>query len=586
MGHDDSNSLSAAFARCRSAFLSVGAFSLIINLLMLTTSIYMLQVFDRVLASHSLETLTYLTLIAASALALLSVLDVTRARILTHTSIWFERRLSPAALARALEAALRSLDYRTESLRDLGSLRGFLGGTGILALFDTPWVPVYLAFVYLLHPLLGHIALAGAVILFALALINDRVTHSPLREANDASTKALRATEASLRNAEAIDAMHLLPGITRRWQREHWRALDRQAQAGDRAGLVLGASRFCRLFVQVAVLGTGAWLVVRHELTSGAMIAASIIMGRALAPVEQAIGAWKQAVEAREAHRRLQTFFARPRLRPEALRLPPPRGYLAVESISYALPGAIRPILRGASFAVRPGEALAVVGPSAAGKSTLARLLVGTREPSAGTVRLDGADVFAWPRDDIGRHIGYLPQDVELFAGSVAQNVARMNEGDPAEIVRAAQVAQAHEMILRLPQGYATEIGEQGAFLSGGQRQRIALARALFGEPKLIVLDEPNANLDGEGEEALNQAIAAMKRRGAAVVVIGHRPSILAQVDKVLVLVDGQVEQLGPRTEILERLTRRNLAPVPNAGSPDRPAPASAPTTAAIHAAE
>lgn len=551
-----------ALARGRGALVAAGGFSLAVNLLMLTSALYMMQVFDRVLASGRIETLVYLTVAAAGALALLAVLDVLRGRVLARVAAWVERVVAPAALARSVDAALRRDEGRVDALRDLAALRGFLGGPGVLALFDLPWVPVYLAVAYLLHPVLGHVALAGAAVLLSLAFANDRLTQASLRNAETSARRALRMAEAGYRNAEVVDALGLLPGLIRRWGVHHARAVDLQVRAADRAGLVLGAAKFSRLFVQVAILGVGAWLVLEQELTAGAMIAGSILLGRALAPAEQAISVWRQAAAAREAKRRLTAFFARAPRRTEGMALPAPEGRLAVEDASFSFAPERRPVLDGVSFALAPGEALGIVGPSAAGKSTLARLLVGVEVPTRGIVRLDGADVFGWPRVDLARHVGYLPQDVELFAGTVAENVARLGPVDPEAVVAAARLANCHEMILRLEKGYATELGEGGGRLSGGQRQRIALARALYGAPRLVVLDEPNASLDGEGEVALNRAIRTLCERRSTVVVIGHRPSTLAAVDRVLVLAEGRVERFGPRQEVLETLTRRSLRPV------------------------
>ncbi len=575
MTHD--SAFDAAREAGRSVLFRVGLVSLVINLLMLTASVYMMQVFDRVLTSGSLSTLLYLSVIATGALLILGLLDWVRAQTLALTGGWIERKLAPLALRRAVEAGMQGGDYRSEALRDLASVRGVIGGPGMAALFDAPWVPVFLVVIYVLHPVLGHVALAGAVVLFALALANERVSHAALADSGRAGARAMRTADAGLRNAEVIDAMGLMPGFLRRWASDAGHAQHRQLAAANAGAIVSAVAKFFRLFIQVALLGVGAWLVLRHELTSGAMIAGSIILGRALAPVEQAIGSWRQTIQAVEAYRRLRAFLARPPLRPEAMPLPAPEGHLKVENLVYGAPGAKKPIIGGVSFAVRPGEALAIVGPSAAGKSTLARLLVGVLRPNAGAVRLDGADVHLWNREDFGRHVGYLPQDVELFSGAIRDSIARMQQADPAAVVEAARLAHCHDLVLRLERGYDTEIGEDGMRLSGGQRQRIGLARALFGKPRLIVLDEPNANLDAEGEEALNQAIATMKAQGSAVVVIGHRPSILAQVDRVLVLVDGQVEQIGPRAQVLDRLTRRTLQPVP-----DKPkaAPAAAPAVA------
>jgi PrtD family type I secretion system ABC transporter len=560
-----------ALARGRAALVAAGGFSLAVNLLMLTSALYMMQVFDRVLASGRIETLVYLTVLAAGALALLAVLDVLRGRVLARVAAWIERVVAPAALARSVEAALRRDEGRADALRDLAALRGFLGGSGVLALFDLPWVPVYLAVAYLLHPVLGHVALAGAAVLLSLAFVNDRLTRASLRDAEASARRALRMAEAGCRNAEAVDALGLLPGLTRRWDRHHARSVDLQVRAADRAGLVLGAAKFFRLFVQIAVLGVGAWLVLDRDLSAGAMIAGSILLGRALAPVEQAISVWRQASAAWEAKRRLSAFFARAPRRPEGMALPAPEGRLLVDGVSFSFAPERRPVLDGVSFALPPGVALGIVGPSAAGKSTLARLLIGVEAPARGSVRLDGADVFGWPRADLARHVGYLPQDVELFAGTVAENVARLGPVEPEAVVAAARLANCHEMILRLENGYATELGEGGGRLSGGQRQRIALARALYGMPRLVVLDEPNASLDGEGEVALNRAIRALCEQGSTVVVIGHRPSTLAAVDRVLVLAGGRVERVGPRQEVLEALMRRNLRQVSAKPAEDGP---------------
>jgi PrtD family type I secretion system ABC transporter len=555
------NILSETLKRCRRALFGVMLFSAVLNVLMLTSSVYMLQVYDRVLSSESIETLLYLTIIAGAALLLLSLLDTLRSRMLVRISNWLEMRLSPAAFRKALDASLCQRDYQGESLRDLGSIRTALNG-GIVTFFDVPWVPIYLGVVYVLHPVMGHVAFIGAVILFLLALASEAAAKRPLKEANRPAIQGMRMVECALRNAEVIDAMGLTEGVLRRWAGVRRQSLGLQALASDRSAAIQGAARFVRFFLQVTLLGVGAWLVIRQEVTGGAMIAGSIIMGRALAPVEQSIGTWKQMVQAREAYRRLFTFLEQPPLRPKAMPLPSPEGWISVERACFGLPG--KPlILKSISFKAEPGEAIGIIGPSAAGKSTLARLLVGVRSPVTGSVRLDGADIFTWPKSDLGRHVGYLPQDVELFSGTIRENISRLGEANPAEVVAAARMANCHDMILRLEKGYDTEIGEAGIRLSGGQRQRIALARAVFGRPRLIILDEPNASLDAEGEDALNRAIATMKACDSTVIVIGHRPSLLQEITKVLVLVAGQVEMFGPRNEVMERLTRRNVQPVP-----------------------
>jgi len=551
-------------ARCRWVWLAVFLFSQTINGLMLVSSVYMMQVMDRVLTSGSLATLAGLTVLAVGALAVLAVLDVLRARVLVRVSAWIERALSPTVYRRVMEAALDGRGTGTEPLGDLATVRGFLGGSGLLTLFDVPAVPIYLGCIYLLHPVLGHVALGGAVLLAGLAVLNDRAAAGPIRQAGIGAGSNMRWAEAGLRNAEVADAMGMLPQLTERWAAGSARVSALQSSASNRAALVMGLSKFTRLVIQTAILGTGAMLAVEHAIGASAMIAASIMLGRGLAPLEQAVGLWKQATQARHAYRRLSDFLARPPRRPAAMPLAVEAGELSVEEAVYRLPDG-RPLLRGVSFGVRPGEALAVVGPSGAGKSTLTRLLVGCLRLDGGTIRLDGGDVFQWDRDSFGRAVGYLPQDIELFAGSIRHNIARLGAAGPEQVVEAARLAQVHELILRLPQGYDTEIGEHGARLSAGQRQRIALARAFFGRPRLIVLDEPNANLDSEGEEALNRAIAAAKDWGAAVVMVGHRPGLLSQADRILVLNNGRVERIGPSQEILSRITRR--------ATPLRPAP-------------
>jgi PrtD family type I secretion system ABC transporter len=540
---------------CRSYFVMVGAFSGVVNILQLTVSIYMMQVFDRVLATRNLDTLLYLTLLASFALVILAVLEFCRGVVMQRVAAWIEARVAPEGFARAIEAQLRGLPYRMEALRDLGLCRGFLGSPGMLALFDVPWVPIYLAMIFVLHPLMGGIALGGALLLLALALANEALTAKALRQSGLAMLQGHRRAEAVARNAEVIDSMGMMPVLTARWRRAHLEAQSPQDQAADRAAACLALTKLLRLLLQLAVLGVGAWLVLQQQLTSGASIAASIVMGRALAPVEQVVGGWKQLVQARQALRRLQSFLGLPRLRPPGLPLPAPEGALQIDRISYALPGQNASLIKGVALVLPPGESLAVIGPSGAGKTTLLRLVIGTLAPSMGKVRLDGADVFLWQREDFGRHLGYLPQDVELFEGSVLENIARMAEGaSPDAVYEAARLAGCHEMILRLPQGYETEIGEGGAHLSGGQRQMIGLARALYGHPRLVVLDEPNSNLDGEGELALARAIGHLKERRATVVLVSHRPALVNQVDKVLVLRDGAAEMFGPRAEVLKRL--------------------------------
>ncbi len=554
--------LDTAVATCRSEFVTVGVFSGVANLLQLTVSIYMMQVFDRVLATRNLDTLLYLTVITVAAIGLLALLEAVRSLVMQRIGQWLERRVAPEGFARALESQLRGRPYRMEALRDLAVVRGYLGSPGALAIYDVPWVPVFLAVIFLLHPVLGMIALAGAVILFALTLISELITSALLRRAGTAAMASQRRAEAMMRNAEVIDSMGMLPAVMGRWQESQAELAPATAKAADRAAVLVALTKFFRLAVQVAILGAGAYLVLQQELTSGASIAGSIIMGRALAPVEQLIGGWKQLVQARQSWKRLKGFLALPRIRPQGIRLPAPLGRLAVERVSYAFPGQQAAMIKGVAFGLEPGESLAIIGPSAAGKTTLIRLLTGSLQPSLGAVRLDGADVFTWLREDFGRHVGYLPQDVELFDGSVARNIARMTDGEPEAIFAAARIAGCHEMILRLPQGYDTEIGEGGQHLSGGQRQLIGLARAVYGAPKLVVLDEPNSNLDGDSEAALIQGLDGLKAQGCTLVLVSHRPALVQGVDKVLVLKDGAAEMFGPRAEVLKKLMQPRPAEV------------------------
>jgi PrtD family type I secretion system ABC transporter len=561
------STLRKAISACREQFLLVGIFSGAVNLLQLTTSLYMMQVFDRVLATRILDTLIYLTVIAVIAVLVLALLEAARAQIMQRMAVWVENRVAPEGFVRAIESTLRGRPYRMEALRDLAVCRNYMSSPGALALYDVPWVPIYIGVIFMLHPVMGFIALGGAVILFGLTMLSELSTSKLLRQANTAAMASQRRADSISRNAEVIDSMGMLPAVINHWRGSVAAMATPQQRAMDRAAVLLAATKFFRLAVQIAILGVGAYLVLMQELTSGASIAGSIIMGRALAPVEQMIGGWKQLVQARQSFRRLESFLAQPRIRPPGLPLPEPEGRLAVERVSYAFPGQGVAMIKGVNFALAPGESLAVIGPSAAGKTTLIRLITGTLQPAAGNVRLDGADVFQWLREDFGRHVGYLPQDVELFDGTVFANIARMGEAEPEAVYAAAKLAGCHEMILRMPQGYETQIGEGGLYLSGGQRQLVGLARAMFGRPRLVVLDEPNSNLDGDSEAVLTQALERLKEHGTTVVLVSHRPALVQGVDKVLLLKDGAMEMFGPRAEVLKRL----MTPPRPAGEPTAP---------------
>ena len=549
----------ALVARLRPFFFYAGLFSLVINVLLLVPPLYMLQVFDRVLASRSAETLAVLSVAGVVALLIMAILDVLRARLLSAAGAVLDRMLGPSVIDGLIaQTAKLSSAAHLHGLRDVNTLRSFLGGTGLMTLFDAPWLPFFLLVIFLFHPILGAVAAAGALVMILLAFLNERLTRGPLERAQAEARRAARFIDANVRNAEVVSALGMLPAVTRRWELLNNAALAEQARAARLGGFFSGSTKFARQFIQIAMLAVGAYLVVAQDVTAGVMIAATILLGRALAPVETLVAGWRSLVDARSARRRLDELLQDTRASEPHTELPAPKGRLEVEKLVFGLRD--KAILRGVSFKLEPGEALALVGPSASGKSTLARLLVGVWKPLAGAVRLDGADVSAWPRAALGPHIGYLPQDVELFGGTVAENIARLGEPESGEVVRAAHRAHVHELILRLPKGYDTEIGEGGQALSPGQRQRIALARALYGNPRLVVLDEPNSDLDSDGEEALLRTLQGLKNAGVTIVIIAHRPSLLRGADKMLVLREGMVDRFGSRAEVMERITARHAA--------------------------
>ena len=551
--------------RARRAIWTALLFSLVINLLMLTAPIYMLQVFDRVIVSRSLETLLYLSLFAGVALLVMWVLDLSRSAIMSSVAVWMERRLGGTALEAAISRATSERAGSTQTVRDIATVRGFLTGPHLFAFFDAPWMPLFLGLVFLLHPTLGWIALAGALVLFALAIANEVLARRPAGRAAAADIEATRLAETAVRNADSLTAMGMTAGAVDRWRASNDRALAAHRTAAGRGSAIAGTAKSLRLALQIGVMGAGAFLVLTDNLTGGAMIAASILVARALSPVEQAIGGWRTAMAARAAWKRAsQALGAANERKPMAL--PKPAGALTVEGLRYAPPGSARPTLNGVSFSLAPGESLGLIGPTAAGKSTLARLIVGSIAAQVGQVRLDGADMAAWESQDRGPHVGYLAQDVELVDGTVAENVARLGPIDAEGVVRAARAAEVHDLILGLPDGYETRIGAGGVVLSGGQRQRIGLARALYGDPALVVLDEPNASLDQAGEAALVRTLARLRSRGATVVVISHRPSLLRGLDKVLVLQDGRIERFGPREEVMSLVAPQARRPVAVAG--------------------
>ena len=553
----------SGFKGAHGLFLTLGVFSMFVNLLMLTGPIYMLQVYDRVLASRSVATLVALTVLIAGLYALMGVLDYARGRVAARMGAEFQTRLDAkvfdSGLTRALMSGERGRPW--SGLRDLESVQRFMSSPVLFAIFDMPWTPIFIAAIFMFHPWLGWFALGGLVLLVVVSLLNQMLSRRSIEEAATASMSSDAFAETVRQQAEAVQALGMRPAVLARWQKNRREALAANIASADVVNQFTTLSKTIRFFLQSAMLGLGAYVVVRGEMTAGAMIAGSILLGRALAPVEQLIGGWAVASRARQGWTRLNASMAAAGAQAEEpTPLPAPRPRLALEGLTVVPPEQERPTLRAVSLALEPGQALGVIGPSASGKSTLARALAGIWRPAAGAARLDGARLEHYG-GDLGRYIGYLPQDISLFDGTVAENIARMSAmPDPEAVVAAAKKAGAHEMVLRLPDGYDTRINVGGARLSGGQRQRIALARALYGDPVMLVLDEPNSNLDGEGGEALMMAIREFKATGKLVVVMAHRPAAITECDLLLVLQDGVVQDVGPRDEVLRKHVRNHAS--------------------------
>jgi ATP-binding cassette subfamily C protein/ATP-binding cassette subfamily C exporter for protease/lipase/ATP-binding cassette subfamily C protein EexD len=544
--------LSQALSDCRRAGFIAGTFSVAINLLILTPSLYMIQIYDRVLTTGHTDTLLFLTALAAVALCVLAGLDSLRSSIMVRVGCWLNDRLGPVFLASGIRARLQGDTAGAQPLRDLAQVQNFIASQGLTVFFDAPWAVAFVTLIWLLDPLLGVIAAGTAILLLLLSVANEMTTRKANITASLSQISAMQQAESAIRNAEVVHAMGMHPAIIGRWQASNSDAMEATSQAAERGGILVGVTKFVRFFAQIGILGAGAYLSIRGNLTAGTMIAASILLGRALAPVEVAMATWRNFSAARIAYARLKARLNDHVVDAERIKLPTPKGHLLVQNVTFRTRERI--ILRGISFEVKPGQSVAVIGPSAAGKSTLCRLIVGIAPPTGGEIRLDGSEVTHWDPVQLGRHIGYVPQDVELFSGSVAENIARMGTIDDEAVVEAAKLAHAHEMIQRLPDGYDTQIGDGGLRLSGGQRQRIGLARAVYGEPCLIVLDEPNANLDQAGESALSTAIHDLKRRDVALIIVGHRPSTLAQADSIVLMREGRVDLFGPRDTMLQKL--------------------------------
>lgn len=550
------NRLHDALRSCRGSFFAVGFFSMFVNLLMLTPAFYMLQVYGRVITSGSVPTLIMLTIIMAALMLTMGVLEWTRSRLMVRISTQLDQKLSTDVYQASFNRALASggMDASAQPMNDLNGLRQFMTGNGLFAFFDAPWFPVYVAVMFLFHPWFGWVAVFAAIFLIILAYINEKVSSKPLAEANRENMEASLYTTKNLRNAEVIASMGMLQSLRERWQEKQKSVLYYQAEASDKAGTISAISKTFRQITQSLILGLGAYLAIKQEINPGMMIAGSLLLGRALAPIDLMIGTWKGFVSARGQYERLNKVLEKLSQETDPLPLPAPTGQVSVEQLMVTAPGGKKPILRNISFNVPAGVAVGIVGPSASGKSTLARTLLGVWSAQHGTVRLDGAELTQWDKTKLGPYIGYLPQDIELFEGSISDNIARFGEPHPEKIIEAAQLASVHEMILQLPNGYDTVIGSDGVNLSGGQRQRIGLARALYGSPRLIVLDEPNSNLDEVGERALAQAITQVKTTGATIFIITHRTSILSQVDTLLVLKEGSILKYGPAQQVMAEL--------------------------------
>ena len=580
MKTEEKTGLQKVLENCRESFLYVGLFSLFINLLMLVPTFYMLQLYDRVVGTGSQSTLVALTVLMLFLLGTMGSLEWVRSRILVRVGGRIDallgNRLYDVSFKRSLYTG--GAQANTQPLQDLNGLKSFVTGSGLFAFFDAPWLPIYLAVMFLFHPLIGLVGLIAAIILAAVAIANEKFTSQLLAQATKENIEASAATSTNLRNAEVIESMGMLGSLRSRWEQKNRKVQYWQAQASDRAGIFTSVSKTFRIIVQSLALGVGAYLVIQQEITPGLMIAGSILLGRALSPIDQMIGAWKGFVNARSQYRRLNELLEKIPESPQRMSLPAPAGSVQAEAAVIAPPGAKVAVVKGVSFQIQPGEVVGVIGPSAAGKSSLARGILGIWPTAGGAIRIDGAESASYNREELGPFIGYLPQDIELFDGSISENIARFGEADAEQVVQAARDAGVHDMILRLPEGYDTVIGQSGGALSGGQRQRIGLARALYGNPSLIVLDEPNSNLDDQGELALRAAVITCKKQGRTIVLITHSMGLLSCVDKLMLMKDGQLLAFGPRDEVLGQLqASKNQAqsgqkPIAARSQPDQPA--------------
>lgn len=541
----------------RHVLVTAALVSLFLNTLLLAPSLYMMQVFDRVFSSHSLETLTWLSLVVGVMLLFYLAVEWLRGRMMTSATLLFDRLLGERVLKVVMEDASQpGFGRHTYLMRDVAAIRRFIAGAGLSSLLDAPWLPLLLGLIALFHPLLGLLATLSSAALVGLALLNNRLSRSPLEGLQEAGRRAGSYIETSQRNAEAVRAMGMFPALAQRWNAINRDSLQQQHAAGRVAALVSGLTRFSRQLVQVVMVAAGAWLVVAEHATPGIMMACTLILGRALSPVEHLIASWKDIVEARAAWQRLDEALTAKRRAVAQTELPPLTGAVEAERLVFALRAGEAPLIKGVSFALEPGEYLGLIGPSGSGKSSLLRLLTGVWPVQSGAVRYDGAELTQWNPHSLGRQIGYLPQDIELFPGTVSENIARMAEVDSAQVIEAAQAAGAHDMILRLARGYDTEVGPGGMALSGGQRQRIGLARALYARPRVVILDEPNSNLDAEGEAILANVLRELKVQGTTLIVVSHRRALLAEADRLMVMKEGAVALYGPSRSVTEKLSQ------------------------------
>ena len=555
--------LAEALAACRGAFYGTALISGMSNILMLTGAMFMLEIYDRVLPSRSMPTLVGLLVLAAALFTALGILDAIRGRILVRIGGALDETLSGRVYDTLMRLPLRvgARSDGTQPLRDLDAVRSYLSGLGPVALFDLPWIPLYLAICFAFHPLIGFAALAGAIILIVLTLLTEILMRAPARAATEAAVARNGLAEASRRNAEALVAMGMAGHIAARWSEANRQYMRSQQEASDLGGGLGAISKVLRMMLQSGVLAVGAYLVIHQEASAGIIIAASILSARALAPVDLAIANWKGFVAARQSWQRLNRLLTMSPARLAPMQLQTPVHRLTVEAVSASPPGVPKIVVQDITFELEAGQGLGIIGPSGSGKSSLVRLLVGVWQPMRGNVRLDGAALDQWASDALGRHIGYLPQDVELLAGTVAENIARFEpDPDNEAVIAAAKAVGVHDLIVRLPGGYDTQIGEQGSALSAGQAQRVALARAVYRDPFLVVLDEPNSNLDSEGEEALTRAILGVRERMGIVIVVAHRPSAIAGVDRLLMMNQGKAQAIGPKDEVLSKVLQRPLA--------------------------